>query len=44
MTDFGGTEQAAAISRDGKFVAFLSDRDGRWTSGSRRWMRVSPTT
>jgi len=29
LTDFGGTEQAAAISRDGRFVAFLSDRDGR---------------
>jgi hypothetical protein len=28
VTDFGGTEQAAAISRDGKFIAFLSDRDG----------------
>ena len=28
LTDFEGTEQAAAISRDGKFVAFLSDRDG----------------
>jgi Tol biopolymer transport system component len=28
VTDFGGAEQAAAISRDGKFVAFLSDRDG----------------
>lgn len=28
LTDFGGTEQAAAISRDGRFVSFLSDRDG----------------
>ena len=30
LTDFGGAEQHAAISRDGKFVAFLSDRDGSW--------------
>jgi Tol biopolymer transport system component len=28
LTDFEGTEHAAAISRDGSFVAFLSDRDG----------------
>src|SRR6202789_3613005 len=28
VTDFGGVEQAAALSRDGHFVAFLSDRDG----------------
>ena len=29
VTDFEGTELSAAISRDGKFVAFLADRDGR---------------
>jgi Tol biopolymer transport system component len=29
VTDFGGLEQAAALSRDGHFVAFLSDRDGQ---------------
>jgi Tol biopolymer transport system component len=29
LTDFDGTEQAATISRDGRFVAFLSDRDGQ---------------
>ena len=28
LLDFTGNEQAAAISRDGKFVAFLADRDG----------------
>jgi serine/threonine protein kinase/Tol biopolymer transport system component len=28
LTDFPGAEGDAAISRDGKFVAFLSDRDG----------------
>ena len=28
LTDFG-TEQAAAVSRDGRFVAFVSDRNGR---------------
>jgi Tol biopolymer transport system component len=28
LTDFPGNEFAATISRDGKFVAFLSDRDG----------------
>jgi Tol biopolymer transport system component len=28
LTDFDGIEQAAAISRDGRFVAFVSDRDG----------------
>src|ERR1700676_4699543 len=29
LVDFTGTAQAAAISRDGKFVAFLADRDGQ---------------
>jgi Tol biopolymer transport system component len=28
VTNFDGLEQAAAVSRDGHFVAFLSDRDG----------------
>ena len=28
VTNFDGTEQEAAVSRDGKFVAFLSGRDG----------------
>jgi Tol biopolymer transport system component len=35
LTNFGGMEQAAALSRDGKFVTFVSDRDGRmdvWVS------------
>jgi Tol biopolymer transport system component len=29
VTDFDGVEQAAAVSRDGHFVAFLSNRDGQ---------------
>jgi Tol biopolymer transport system component len=28
VTDSDGVEQAATVSRDGRFVAFLSDRDG----------------
>jgi Tol biopolymer transport system component len=29
VADFDGTEQEAAVSRDGKFVAFLSSREGQ---------------
>ncbi len=29
LTNFGGNEQAAALSRDGRFAAFLSNRNGR---------------
>src|ERR1700691_2596507 len=29
VSDFDGLEQAAAVSRDGHLVAFLSDRDGQ---------------
>jgi Tol biopolymer transport system component len=29
ITEFEGVEQAATVSRDGQFVAFLSDRDGQ---------------
>ncbi len=29
VSNFDGMEQAAAVSRDGQFVAFLSDRDGQ---------------
>src|SRR6266542_7084048 len=28
LTDFPGTETDAAVSPDGKFIVFLSDRDG----------------
>jgi serine/threonine protein kinase/Tol biopolymer transport system component len=30
LTDWDGPEQQVAISRDGKFVAFVSDRSGTW--------------
>ena len=30
LTDWNGAEQQVAISRDGKFVAFISDRSGIW--------------
>ena len=29
LTNLGGSEQAAALSRDGRFAAFLSNRDGQ---------------
>ena len=30
LTDWDGAEEQVAISRDGKFVAFISDRSGTW--------------
>ena len=30
LTDWDGAEQQVAISRDGKFVEFISDRSGTW--------------
>jgi serine/threonine protein kinase/Tol biopolymer transport system component len=46
LTDFAGTEQAAAISRDGRFAAFLANRDGRmdaWLTeiGSNRYRNLT---
>jgi serine/threonine protein kinase/Tol biopolymer transport system component len=46
LTDFAGTEQAAAISHDGRFVAFLANRDGRmdaWLTeiGSNRYRNLT---
>jgi Tol biopolymer transport system component len=46
VTDFDGVEQAAAISRDGRFFAFLSNRDGRtdvWVSqiGTNRFFNLT---
>lgn len=34
LTDFRGTEQAATISRDGRFVALLADREGHMDAWS----------
>ena len=46
LTDFEGTENSAAISRDGTEVAFLADRDGQmdvWTTriGSRTFLNLT---
>jgi Tol biopolymer transport system component len=46
LTDFTGTEHAAAISRDGRFVAFLAERDGHvdaWLTeiGSSRYRNLT---
>ena len=47
VTDFDGVEQAAAVSRDGHFVAFQSDRDGQmdvWVTqvGSGQFHNLTP--
>jgi hypothetical protein len=44
VTDFDGTEQEAAVSRDGKFVAFLSGRDGHTDVWSHNPVRDISTT
>ena len=46
FTDFEGAEEDAAISRDGRFVVFRSDRDGpmdTWVSqvGSNRFLNIT---
>jgi serine/threonine protein kinase/Tol biopolymer transport system component len=46
LTDFTGTEQGAAISRDGRYAAFLADRDGHldaWLTeiGSNRYRKLT---
>ena len=46
FTDFDGAEEDAAISRDGRFVVFRSDRDGpmdTWVSqvGSNRFLNIT---
>jgi serine/threonine protein kinase/Tol biopolymer transport system component len=46
LTDFAGTEQAAAISRDGRFAAFLAARDGHldlWSTeiGTNRYSNLT---
>jgi serine/threonine protein kinase/Tol biopolymer transport system component len=46
LTDFAGTEQAAAISRDGRFAAFLAVRDGHldvWSTeiGTNRYRNLT---
>jgi len=49
LTDFEGSENDAAISRDGRFVVFRSDRDGSvdtWVSqvGSRNFVNLTKGT
>ena len=46
LTDWSGTEQAAAISRDGRRVAFIADHDGQndvWVTetGSGRYLNLT---
>ena len=47
LADFAGNAQAASISRDGRLVAFLAERDGRtdaWVgaAGSGAYLNLTP--
>ncbi len=42
ITDVDAVAQAATVSRDGHFVAFLSDRDGQMTAPNSRTTHLDP--
>ena len=41
VTDWDGVEQAAAVSRDGQFVAFFRIETDKWTFGSLKLAQVN---